>query len=477
MRICLITPGKFALGVPLNLAYIAAYLQKYDPEGHKIKIIDEFAGDDAEKDLLKFKPDVIGISATTTQIPRAIEITNFAKENEVKIPVVIGGVHTTVLPERTLREGKFDVGVIGEGEVTFLELIQNFKNTGLKRENWKKIKGICYKKNKDIIFTEPRPLIENLDTLPHPSRELLNMVFYFRPNDFIRGVVKKSTFAMFSRGCPYKCVYCSSFAVHKQRFRMNSPEYIIEEIEELINKFGVEAVFFLDDVFIVDKERVRKVCELMIEYGYNEKIMWDIQMRANLVSPKDLELFKLLKKAGCVQAEFGFESGSPRMLAFLKKNSVTVEQNHQAIKVCKEAGLRVFGNFMIGSPRETVEDIEMTKRFIIEHINDLDEIVINLTTPYPGTEVWDILEKKGILENLKWDELKWDYQYFLKSPRHFSDTISKEELLKYHRELMSLAIKKLSLKVKIQKLLSHPKNVIPLIMPYLYYRLKSTIGK
>jgi radical SAM superfamily enzyme YgiQ (UPF0313 family) len=258
---------------------------------------------------------------------------------------------------------------------------------------------------------------------------------------------------------------------------MNSPEYIIEEIEELINKYKIEAVFFLDDVFIVNKERVRKVCELMIEHGYNEKIIWDVQMRANLVSPNDLELFKLLKKAGCVQAEFGFESGSPRMLAFLKKNTVTVGQNHQAIKVCKGAGLRVFGNFMIGSPGETVEDIEMTKKFIIEHINDMDEIVINLTTPYPGTEIWDIFEKKGMLKDLKWEELKWNYQYFLKSPRQFSDTLSKEELLKFHRELMSLAIKKLSLKIKIQKLLFNPKNVIPLIMPYIYYRLKSAMGK
>jgi len=477
MRICLITPEKFAFGVPLNLAYIAAYLKKYDEEKHDIKIIDEFTGGNAEEDLEKFKPDVVGISATTPQIPRAAEIKNFVKEKYPKVPVIIGGVHTTVIPERTLREGKFDVGVIGEGEVTFFELIQNFKNNGLDQEDLKKIKGICYMKGKDVIFTEPRPLIENLDSMPHPARELLNMDAYLKPHDFIRGIIKRSTFAMFSRGCPYKCVYCSSFAVHKQRFRMNSPEYIIEEIEELINKYGVEAVFFLDDVFIVNKERVRKICELMIDRGYNEKIIWDIQMRANLVSPKDLELFKLLKKAGCIQAEFGFESGSPRMLQTLKKNTVTVEQNHQAIKLCKKAGLRVFGNFMIGSPGETVEDIQMTKKFILEHINDMDEIVINMTIPYPGTEVWDILEKKGLLENLKWNELKWDYQYFFKSPRCFSDTISKEELLNFHRELIALGIKKFSLKVKIKKLLSHPKTVIPLIVPYLYYRLKSTVNK
>jgi len=477
MKICLITPEKFAMGLPLNLAYIAAYLQKYDDEKHEIKIIDEYAGDDAEKDLLKFKPDIIGISATTPQIPRAIEIKNFVKENDPEVPVIIGGVHTTVIPERSLREGNFDIGVIGEGEVTFLELIQNFKNNKLKDENLKNIKGICYKKGKEIIFTEPRPLIENIDTIPHPSRELLHMDFYLKPHDFIRGVMKKSTYAMFSRGCPYKCTFCSSFAVHKQRFRMHSPDYIMEELGELINKYGVEAVFFLDDVFIVDKERVRKVCELMIENGYNEKIIWDIQMRANLVSPKDLELFKLLKKAGCVQAEFGFESGSPRMLEFLKNKSVTVEQNHQAIKVCKEAGLRIFGNFMIGSPGETKEDIELTKKFILEHISDIDEIVINLTMPYPGTEVWNVLEKKDMVKDVKWEELKWDYQYFLKSPRCFSDTLSKEELLKYHRELMALAIKKLSLKVKIQKLLSHPKSVVPLIAPYVYYRLKSLVGK
>jgi len=112
--------------MPLNLAYLAAYIRKYDEDKHEFKIIDEAAGDDVEKDLKEFKPDVVGISATTPQVPKAIEVAKFVKEN-FNIPVIIGGVHTTVLPEQTLKEGGFDIGVVGEGEATFLELIQILK--------------------------------------------------------------------------------------------------------------------------------------------------------------------------------------------------------------------------------------------------------------------------------------------------------------------------------------------------------------
>ena len=316
---------------------------------------------------------------------------------------------------------------------------------------------------------------DNLDLIPPPSRELMNMDYYLKPRDAIRGVIKRSTHIMTSRGCPYNCVFCSSFLVHKRGFRMHSPEYIIEEIKQLIDEYKVEALMFMDDLFIANKDRVKKICELMIENGLNEKIVYSIQMRANLVSPKDIELLKLLKKTGCIQAEFGFESGSPRILSFLKKKTVTVEQNQQAIKVCKKADLRVFGNFMLGAPGEDAEDIQMTKKFILDNINDIDDMAINLTTPYPGTELWDICENKELLKNLKWEELEWKYQYFFDKPRTFSDTLSTDELIKFHRELSSLAIKKFSMKVKIKKFLSNPSN-INLLFPYIYYRLKS-IGK
>lgn len=471
MKICLISPGAFGFGTvpPLSLGYLASYINKYDDENHKIKILEESERIDLEKEIMGFNPDVIGIGMTSPQFPRSVKIADFIKEN-LDVPVVVGGVHPTVLPEQTLKGGKFDVGVIGEGEVTFFEIIQSLKNgSGLKH-----IKGTCYKEGKKIKLADPRPVLKNLDLLPPPARELINMNLYLESirDVHIESIRKRSNHIFTSRGCPYNCMYCASFTIHKRGFRMHSPEYVLEEIRKLVKKYKPEVIRIMDDLFIVDKNRVRKICELLIESGLNEKVVFSAEMRANLVSKKDVEFMKLLKKAGVVQAEFGFESGSPRVLSYLKGGTVTIKQNHEAIEVCKEAGMRVFGNFMIGTLGETAENIKMTKRFILEHFDDLDAIVINLTTPYPGTELWELCEKKGLLKGVKWEELNWDFQYFNKKPRTYSDVLSQDELISFHRELSALAIKKMPLGLKIRKFLSDPSSNIRLLLPYLYYRLK-----
>jgi radical SAM superfamily enzyme YgiQ (UPF0313 family) len=295
-----------------------------------------------------------------------------------------------------------------------------------------------------------------------------------KPEAVIRGVIKRSTHIMSSRGCPYNCVFCSSFAINRRRLRTYSAEYVISEVEHLIKKYKIGALFFQDDDFYVDKERAKKICELMIERGINEKLVWSIQMRANWLNPSEIENLNLLKKAGCIQVEFGFESGSPRILDFLKKNTTTVDQNHQAIKLCKQAGLRVFGNFMIGTVGETREDLEMTKKFILQHNKDLDSMGIFITTPYPKTELWDICEKKGLLKGLKWKDLKMDVT---QSPRSFSDIFSKEELMEIYKEFTSLSIERYSMGFKIRKFISHPNRYLKFMIPYFSYKIRKSVSK
>jgi radical SAM superfamily enzyme YgiQ (UPF0313 family) len=474
MKICLVNPERFtAQQMPLSLGYLISYLQKYDEENHEFKVIDENAGDYVEKELLKFNPDFVGITSTTPQITRAIEITNFIKNN-LDVPVTVGGVHVTLLPKETLLKGNFDVGVIGEGETTFFELVQLLKNKNFVSNDLKKIKGICFKKGRSVIITEERPLIDNLDTIPFPAREFLNLKYYLKPEAVIRGVIKRSAHIMSSRGCPYNCVFCSSFAINRRRLRAHSAEYVISEVEHLIKKYKIEALFFQDDDFYVNRERVKKICELMIERGINDKLVWSIQMRTNWLNPNEIENLKLLKKAGCIQVEFGFESGSPKILGFLKKNTITVEQNHQAINLCKQVGLRVFGNFMIGTVGETQEDLEMTKEFILQHNKDLDSMGIFITTPLPKTELWDVCEKKGLLKGLKWKDLKMDVT---QSPRSFSDIFSQEELMKIYKEFTSLSIERYSTGFKIRKFVSHPNRYLKFMVPYFSYKIKKGISK
>jgi len=474
MKICLVNPEKFtAQQMPLSLGYLISYIQKYDEDSHEFKVIDENAGDDVEKELLKFNPDIVGITSTTPQITRAIEIANFIKDN-LKIPVVTGGVHVTLLPKETLLKSNFDVGIIGEGEITFFELIQLLKNKNFVNNDLKKIKGICYKNGKDVIITEGRQLIDNLDIIPFPAREFFNLKYYLKPEAVVRGVIKRSTQIMSSRGCPYNCVFCSSFAINKRRFRIHSPRYVISEVEHLIKKYKIQALFFQDDDFFVNEERAKKICELMIERGINEKLIWSVQMRANRLNQDKIENLKLLRKAGCIQVEFGFESGSPKILGFLKKNTVTVEQNHQAIKFCKQANLRVFGNFMIGTVGETREDLDMTKNFIIQHNKDLDSMGIFITTPLPKTELWDVCEKKGLLKGLEWKNLKMDVT---QKPRSFSDIFTQEELMDIYKEFTSLSIERYSLAFKIKKFASNPTRYLSFLLPYFSYKIKKRIHK
>jgi len=396
MKIALVNPGKFdSFQPPLSLAYLASYLRKYDEKKHEIKIIDENAGDDVKKELEKFSPYVVGITANTHQISRAMEIIDFINE-QINVPVILGGVHVSALPKRTIKESKFDVGVIGEGEISFFELIQLLKKGKFKLKDLKKVKGIAFRNNGKVTITEPRPLIEDLDTIPFPARDLLNMRYYLNCKTLIGGEEKRVVHMITARGCPYDCTFCCRFGRLGRKVRIHSSEYVIKEIEESIKKFNIGGICFFDDIFIIDKERVKKICQFLIDSGYNKKITWAVQMRANLISQKDLEFLKLMRRAGCVEVGFGFESGSPRMLAFLKKSTVTIEQNHHAIKLCKKAGMKIYANFMIGTIGETIEDIQMTKKFIFDHIGSIVNLAVHLTTPYPGSDLWDIYEKKRI---------------------------------------------------------------------------------
>lgn len=478
MKIALVNPGKFdSFQPPLSLAYLASYLRKCDEEKHEIKIIDENAGDNIEKEIERFSPSVVGITANTHQISRTMEIVNFINE-QIKIPAIVGGVHLSALPERTIKESKADVGVIGEGEVTFFELIQLLKKGKFEHSALKKVKGIIFRNNGEIAITEPRPLIENIDTIPFPARDLLNMDHYVNCKTLIGGEEKRVVHMMTARGCPYNCVFCCRLGGVRRKVRIHSSEYIIKEIDESIKKFNINGISFFDDIFTIDKERVKKICQFLIDNGYNKKITWAVQMRANLISQNDLEFLKLMRKAGCTEVGFGFESGSPRMLSFLKKNTVTVEQNHQAIELCNMADLKIFANFMIGTYGETVEDIQMTKKFIFDHIKNITNLAIHLTTPYPDSDLWDIYEKKGLLKDLKWDDYLMDSFTSFKKPLCFpTDGLSKNDLLNIHRELISLGIKRYPLNVKIKKVLRNPIKFLVLVRPYMSVKIKSLIGE
>lgn len=407
---------------PLGLAYIASYIRKYGSFNNTI-IIDK---EDPIKRIKKEKPDVVGISSLTHEYNKVINLAEKIRE-QFDISIILGGSHISVAPE-TFND-VFDIAVIGEGEQTVLELAEaDFIPS-------EKIKGLLFKKDGKMIFTGHRELIEPLDRIPFPARDLLKMrEAYLIPRmvPIVHKTIGRGTHIITSRGCPYNCVFCANNKFWGRKVRFHSPEYIIEEIKFLIKEYKIENLTIYDDIFIMLKERLEKFSQLMVESGLVGKIKIGCQGRANLMTP---EICELLKKAGIGSLTFGFESNSRKVLTYLKKN-VTPEDNENAVRLCREYGLTVGGFFILGSPMETMEDVEETLKFIK---TPLDFAAMVMLSPLPGTEVYEYAKSKGLLPKLEESE-----RYAFGTPENsiiLSECLSKEELSELMKEIEKITLK------------------------------------
>ena len=229
-------------------------------------------------------------------------------KNELKLPVIIGGPHITVMPEETMKEEIFDYGVYGEGEETFLELVNSLEN----KKRLDDIMGIIFRKNGKIVINKPRPFNQKLDDLPIPNRKLLKIDKYLWSVPE-KGIVKFTTI-MGSRGCPFDCIFCSQRTMFGTKIRFRSIKNIIEEIEYITNNLGIKHFQFIDDTLTLNKERLKEMCNLILQKKLD--ITWEGWTRANTV---DEETLRLMKRAGFVRVSFGIESGNPHILKVIKK--------------------------------------------------------------------------------------------------------------------------------------------------------------
>lgn len=387
---------------PLGLAYIAAVLRQ---NKHDVQIIDRdlilrrcnFDFDKADEMTLgiieNFRTEIAGFSLTTPTVSDAFSFSNLLKKVHPKIITVIGGPHCTGEPVATLGMSKdIDILVRGEGEMAMLD-IANGLPLNL-------IGGLTYRDpSGTLISNQDRPLIEPLDSLPLPARDLLDMSYYTRPSRFIsRNLSLRATHVFTARGCPNNCYYCAGPLMGRRKVRFHSPGRVVSEIEELINKYNVEAIYFAEDMFLSSKSRVVEMTSLFLERGIHKKIVWMAQLSTNVV---DRSMLSMMKKAGCVHVEYGFESGSQRILDLMNKNT-TVERNKKAAWMTKKSGLRFQGNFIAGYPGETEKDFKDTVSFM----RDVrpNNIALNIFMPLPGTVINNKLKEEGrILHN--WDDL------------------------------------------------------------------------
>ena len=339
----------------------------------------------------------VGFTATTDIIEVVINLSNEIKKVNSNLFLILGGYHGTILPEETLKNSNLDIAVVREGEITLVEVLFKLK------------KGIfptkelgCYEKvNNQIVFNDYRPFVAELDSLPYPAYDLVDIKKYFHA---IRkeGDLKKVIVLLISRGCPFDCIFCGSKNMWCRKFRMYSVDYVIKMINQLIEKYDIDGISFLDDELVTNHKYISQLCDRFIIEGIAEKIKWSCHSR---VSSINLEILKKMKQAGCVLIRFGLESGSENILSYLKKNTVKITQAYEAINLCKKVSIPCFGSFILGSPDESLDDILKTIDFIQN--SGLNSTDIFSLVPYPGTDIYQLAQKHNLIKkNIQWSDFK-----------------------------------------------------------------------
>jgi len=375
---------------PLGLAWLAAVLQKNGFSD--VYIIDSVINKyDNQKiiELLKAQSaDLIGLSFGTQNRFYAFQLAELIKENFPSVPLVAGGPHVTLTADDTLKQIQaIDMIVRGEGEFTFLELVQ-----ALERGNdLGTVNGLSYRNSQGEIFhNAERTPIADLDALPFPARELLPIKDYQQK---IPLSDKICTSMITSRGCPNNCIYCSTARQWGHNIRFRSPKNVVDEIEIIVNQYGLEGVGFFDDCFTVDKKRVIAICQEIINRGL--KIGWWCEARANTLDP---EVLAWMKRAGCEYIAMAIESGSNEVLKRIKK-MITVEQGIAAAKMIHAAGIKQKIFFMHGLPGETYEDIKkqfFLSRYLLDRVR-VEEATQGVTIIYSHTEIEMLAKELNIL--------------------------------------------------------------------------------
>lgn len=374
---------------PMMLAYLAAPLMA---EGYDVEILDLTVSQmnaDTLKDYLRLhRPPLVGITCTTVSFHNAMKVAGYVKEILPESKVVMGGPHVTFMARETLENKCVDMVIRGEGDISFTRLAGHL----LRGEySLAEVTGLSYRKDGKIEET-PVEMVMDLDALPFPAREKLDMKCY--PS---KGVIQAT------RGCPFRCIFCAATAMQGGKYRTRNIDSIKDEIDYLVRDRGVDYLVFIDDTLTIFPEFSEAICTHIINRGY--RLRMTFQSRADFSDPK---LLALMARAGCGMLQFGFESGSEAILKSIRKKIVPA-QIEKATRACLDAGMDVYGTFIVGFPEETAETMEETAA-IIRKVRYMGATVgIGVVTPLPGTYLYNHAEELGItLHSTDWDDYGLD---------------------------------------------------------------------
>ncbi len=400
---------------PLGLACLAAFVRGRHPDV-EIRISSRLPGPSD-----RFRPDLVGISSVTPNFPAAVELAREAKARGHR--VVAGGIHISLVPENLTAD--MDVGVVGEGEETFTEIVEAVEESGgapVGPDRFLEIPGTIIRKGDGTLQSaQPRPLIDPIDRLPKPARDLLHPT-------------ATNLYLVSSRGCPFRCTFCSS-AAFWDRARYFSAEYVVGEVASLAADYRARHLSFWDDLFIAPPERFRAIAAGIRDEGLHKRISFSVAARADRV---DEETAAVLRSMNVVQASIGLESGSDRVLQALKGPKSSVARGRRAVAALHEAGIAVTASFVIGAPGETRADVLRTRALIREL--PLARIGVYRLTPLPGTALWYEAERLGLVsDKMDWRRLAMDDSGRRTDPVVFPGPLGPTELGRLHRALLHTA--------------------------------------
>ncbi len=376
MRVAIIAPPyplEEIPSPPLGVTYIAA---AFEAAGAEVKIFDyivfSYTKENLKKQLESFHPDVVGATSVTMNFYEAQKILRDVKSYDPEIITMMGGPHVSFTAAETLRQyPAIDLIVIGEGEDTIAELTPVLR----KQSRWRDIRGIAYRHDNEIIITDKRDFIADIDRIPSPARHLLPISRYRAlgfPVSLITG-----------RGCPYSCIFCLGRKMVGAKVRKRKSNLVLDEIEEILG-YGFERINIADDLFTTDKERVKEICTGIKERSL--KFKWSAFARVDTVNQ---EIFDLMAEAGCDSVSFGVETGNQEMLKRIKKG-IKLEQVKSAVKMCQQSGMLAHESFIIGLPGETKNTLEETERFA----KSTKAIYgYHFLAPFPGTTVREKIQE------------------------------------------------------------------------------------
>lgn len=367
---------------PLGLLSISSAIRKAYGGQYEIRVLDTGLGNFSLERLgtclKQFKPELIGLSALSCEADLMENIASFSKSISQGCKIIAGGPHPTVAANSVLADKNIDIAVIGEGENSIVELLRALE----KSSPLLYVKGIAFRENDKIFNTGPREYVENLDDLPFPAWDLIDLKEYSKFSNW-NGIPKRPLYLpiLTSRGCPHKCIYCHN--IFGKTVRMRSPENVFEEIKYLVKQYNIKEFHIIDDIFNYDIKRAKHLCSLIISSHLKISLAFPNGLRADNI---DEELISLLRKSGTYKINFGFESAVPRIQLMLKKN-LNINLASAVVKKVSKTGIIAGGYFMLGLPTEKREDILKTIVFAAQ--SDLDTAYFFKPTPYPGSEFYN----------------------------------------------------------------------------------------